>query len=256
MRFSTSAHRPTRCFPPLQVVLATFLGTPLGGSVALAWNYAVLQRTASAMIVTSAGFWGTVAVCVAFALSADPGVRLAAIVIPVGVATIAAQVLQAGVCRAHEQQGGQTAPYWRAAALGGACGALLLGSYLAYSSTPLGKLAYSFLGVNEPKEKLNFGPHEDVYYSDGATEEDARRLGQFLQKIEYLSGKGAASARISRRGETLLIGFAVRDGTWDDARAVRAFASIGERVRRDAFPGQPVEIQLLDEHLNVRKTID
>jgi hypothetical protein len=243
-----------RLFSPLQVVLATLLGTPLAGSLALAWNYALLERTARAVSAVTLGFWGTVGVCAAFALSADPGVRMAAVIVPIGIVVVVAQLLQARLYRDHEQHGGQTIPYWHAAALGGACSALLVGGYYVLLHTALGDQAFAGIGLLRPIPKITFGPNEEIYYEKGATEADARLMGRFLQRLEIFNGQAAMTLRISRRGQTVVVGITVREGTWD--KPVRPWAMLREELARDVFPGQPVEVQLLDEHQNVRKTIE
>ena len=243
-------------FSPLQVMLATLLGTPLGGSLAMAWNYALLQRTAGAVIATSIGFLGTVGVCAAFALLKGPGVHLAALIVPVGVAAVAAYLLQGRPYRNHTERGGRTATFWRAAAVGGGCAAVLLGGYLALFQTPLGSKAFSFAGLRKPTPKINFSPEEEIYYEAGATEADARKLSEFLEKRQYFDGKSGATVRIARREESLVVSLVVRDGVWDRPSSVRHFSLMKEALRRDVFAGQAVELQLLDSKGELRKTID
>jgi hypothetical protein len=105
-------------YKPSHVALATFLGTPLGGSIVLALNERRLGRKQSAVIALLVGVVTAAAlVGLAFALPKNvPGA-------PLGIAAIVAmrfwaQKRQAAVVSAHHTAGGKIGSAWAAAGIG------------------------------------------------------------------------------------------------------------------------------------------
>jgi hypothetical protein len=135
------------------------------------------------------------------------------------------------------------APSWPAIGIGLMTGTLIAGAALwadSFRATPYG-------------HRIEFG-NDEVYYSDGATADDAKKLGAVLQQAEYFDSSGAA-ARIQRSRDLCSISFIVNDNTWDDQDVVDYYRSLGETIAEEAFP-RPVMIQLCDQTFIVKRWIE
>lgn len=94
---------------------------------------------------------------------------------------------------------------------------------------------------------------DDVLYSNGATEEDARVLGELLTKYNYFSGSGA-SVKIERPPQGLAVSFVLGDGSWERPEVVDSMRTIGEFLAEDHF-GRPLSVHLCNRHLEVKKSL-
>jgi len=104
-------------------------------------------------------------------------------------------------------------------------------------------------------QKVKITDQEEVYYSVGATEQDALRLGQALRDMGYFDNASEKSVQVSRDGQTIIVKFVVHSGAWNDARIVSGFGAIREHLAAKTFPAQAVEVRLCDDHLNTRKAL-
>jgi hypothetical protein len=105
-------------YTPNHVALATFLGTPLGGSIVLALNERRLGRGRSAVVALLVGVVTAAALIgIAFALPKDvPGAPLG--LVPILAMRFWAQKRQAAVVSAHHTAGGKIGSAWAAAGIG------------------------------------------------------------------------------------------------------------------------------------------
>jgi hypothetical protein len=237
--------RPDYVLHPLRgAVLATFLGTPTAAGIVLAINFARVGRTTAAWNSVAIGFLSTVAV-IAVALLVPDNWHIPAMVyqIPIlwGVFTVASQV-QGPMVREHAARGGQFASLWGSAGIGIACGVVIAAAVAGGVLFPL----------------LNQGPsiafgEDEVYYSKGATEADARKIGEALQEIGYFGSKGAA-VRVETPEGKYEISFVVIDGTWDDPEMVSTFGIVGKHLALNVLHA-PFTLHLSDDEFRSRKAI-
>ena len=90
-----------------------------------------------------------------------------------------------------------------------------------------------------------------VYYEGNATLADGQALGQKLQSLGYISGKGV-DVFLSKHPDGTTIAFVVGDGVWNDASMVSGF----ETLTRSAAPsigGLPIKMLLLSTRLQKEK---
>jgi hypothetical protein len=95
-------------------------------------------------------------------------------------------------------------------------------------------------------ERVFFGEQsrEEVYYTRGATEVDAERLGRFLLREGFFDGHTPASAQVVRHGDGYAVSLVVHWGIWDDAAFVGAVGELIPRLSQEVFGGAPVEVRL------------
>jgi hypothetical protein len=92
-----------------------------------------------------------------------------------------------------------------------------------------------------------------VYYEDGATPDEARRVATALHEHGY--DVNEAEVKLTGRAPRYALAFIVKDGVWDDAEMVAGLRKLGEQVREAAFPGQPLEVRLGDDRWKAHKTL-
>jgi hypothetical protein len=223
------------------VGLATFLGSPLAGSVIMALTYRRLGQPSAAVKAVVIGVVATAAlVGVGFL------VPMGALQTGVGIGALIAMIqlakrLQGPAVEAHTRAGGRLASRWAAAGIGllalvAICG-VLVGIVVA-ASGPKGT-------------RLVIGTKDEIYYSGSATEADARTLGEALKKDDFFQDRGT-SVFLSKAGGATILSFVVKDGIWDDAKSRAGF----EAVAHDVAPsvgGLPVTLRLMNTSSEVQK---
>lgn len=101
--------------------------------------------------------------------------------------------------------------------------------------------------------KVMVGTRDEVYYSRGATIEQATDLGRALQSTGFLNDRGSA-VMVSRASGLPVISFVVNDGAWDRPETVESFEEIGRRVA-GAIGGFPIQIRLVNEAWTTQKSV-
>jgi len=99
--------------------------------------------------------------------------------------------------------------------------------------------------------KVSAGGGDSVNYFGSAQEAEAQRLAKMLTTDGFFQGKGT-DVFLSRHGHEVSIGFVVRDGLWNDASMVNAFAST-VRETAGAVGGLPVTLRLMNTKLQLQK---
>jgi hypothetical protein len=215
------------------VLLAGIIGTPLAGCLLLAWNFAAAGRRSAAALVVLAGALLSGAL-ILYLYGAFVTLEAWAIVsfAPVVGVFVAALLLQA----AGAWGKGRPAS-WGAAVGCGVLGLVLqLGAGYGYDSL--------FRSLWPPVE---FGGGEEVVYFGGATEADARRVGEVLQQEKLFDGSSGWSVQVGKSGGTYQVAFTLKWGAWDEPELVADYERLRARLAQEAFGGQPVEIHLCNE---------
>lgn len=229
-----------RLYTPQHVGLATFLGTPLAGAYLLARNYWSLGKSSSGWNSLGLGVLGTILILAVAALIPS---RAPTTGITIGLVfgmMQAAKGLQQKEIDAHVARQGRLHSGWRAAGVG------LLGCAVVI----VGIFAWVMVG---PEDKATFGAEEEVYFEDGATEAEARKVGEALKKAGYFDDTGAATVTLARSGGGYTLEFVVQDGAWNDAEVVTTLRQVGDEVSKDALDGKPVAVRLCDWKFQVKK---
>ena len=139
---------------------------------------------------------------------------------------------------AQRSAGGELASSWRAAGIGLASLALVLTAILVPTTLmpPLGDIV---LG----RVRLAQG---EVYYEQGATAEQARRVAAVPRKISFINEEQASSAKVIRTPVGQAVDLMVEDGTRDNEAVVAAFRKVRVREQLEATLGSPLEVRLCD----------
>jgi hypothetical protein len=161
----------------------------------------------------------------------------------------AARSLQGGAYDAHLRQGGEPASGWTAvgfAVLGlGLYFAVFLGAFLVYDLSFNANLG----------QKIDCGGGEEIYYTKGATEADARALAESLRGVGFFDGQTPKSVRVSRDGDRVVVSFIVQEWVLKDLEVQQQFRTIGQQASQQAFGGRPVAVELCDDYFTVKKRL-
>jgi hypothetical protein len=236
-----------RLYAPGDVALVTFLGGVLPGFVLLALNYRALGKLGAAWWTFLLGLVATgLVIGTAMALPENGLTRFAPAVVGLLVMVGLAKALQGNLYSAHIRRGGQKASGWAAVGIAVVGGLLTVGAIFAYA-------VFFEEGMGK---KLTFGAGEEVYYTSGVTEAEARQLGGALQSEGYFNGKGAKTVQVSKQGDRYVVSFVLQPGAWNKPDVLHAFGQFRPQLSQKAFGGKPVELRLCDENMETKKTIE
>jgi hypothetical protein len=102
--------------------------------------------------------------------------------------------------------------------------------------------------------KVIIGTKDEVYYSHGATMQDATALGHALRDTGFFNDRGT-SVLLSRNERGAVVSFVLNEGAWDQADAVASFEEIGRRIAA-SIGGFPIQVHLVDASWAVRKSVE
>ena len=205
-------------FDSLSVALATFLGTPIAGTILMAVNYRRLQEGGKAAAAVAIGVVATI-LAIVFG-NIIPGAF--STIIAVGLLlTIrsCAQSLQGPAVTQHVSQGGTLGSRWAAAGVGIAVLAVLAG----------GVFAVLMARQLTRGSKVTIGAHDEVIYTSPATKAEAKMVGEKLKSIGYFTDKGV-TVFLSKDQAGPVVSFTVKEGSWNKPEMVNAFEEIGSEM--------------------------
>jgi hypothetical protein len=104
--------------------------------------------------------------------------------------------------------------------------------------------------------KVDFGSGHEVYYKGGATETEAKRVGESLTMLGFFNADGPASVQVVKEGETFLVRFVTVDSAWSDPEAKTGFSYIGWSLSQSCFAGKPVVIELCDTSFDTKTRVE
>jgi hypothetical protein len=227
-------------YSPRAIAGAALLGSVLAGAIVLTYNYQLLEKKKPAMIALASGVFGT-AVCFLFILLMPVYLAIPVVLLlSGGVAFGVANLVQGELFRLHCVKGGEEASVQSAAALGALCTVLFIVVWF---------VGYFPVSNHVRTPSVIFGAHS-VYYTDGATADDARRVGQLMEELGHFDSgeqyKGSKYVWVSRSGPAYVVSFLLRDGLWEDAKAITKCKEIRKLLAEKVFPGQTVEVWMCD----------
>jgi len=222
---------PYTLYSPAAVGLATFLGSPLAGTVFMAINYRRLGKTGAAVCALVVGLLATVilvALGVVTQSSAGVGIGIAGFLGTL----FAAKALQGPTVEQHQAAGGKIGSTGIAAVVGLLFLGIVFGAiYLGLSAQRGTRLA---VGINE------------IYYKGTATQADAQALGKALENIKVFDNTTARTVFLSKSAEGTVISFVVVDPeSVNKPEVMPAFAQITATVG-PAVGGTPLKFRLVD----------
>ena len=233
---------------PGSVALATALGTPAAGGIVLAINDCKWGRKGLAVATVTIGLLAT-AVLGWLAWIAPMWVPAVVFLAPqVLGGYLLARWLQGKRFDAHIAGGGKQASNWVGAGIGLAVCAPLIAAFAAF-------ILFSDVSTDalfDFQESVDMGQGQEVFYSRGATRNDAQRFGEALKDAGYFDGTAPSGVLIAGKAGSREISFIVGEGVWDDESWMNYVREVAEYVA-PAIGGRPLTVRILDENLNEKK---
>jgi len=239
---------PQRVHSPTGVAWATICGTPIAGGIVLALNYWKWGRKGLAAAAVAGGFLTTA--LLGWLGWIVPASVPALVFLPgqIVLGYFAARWLQGGRFDAHRATGGTRVSPGTDALIG-----------LGVTAVLIGVVAFGFLGtglnpgaVLDPQDSVDFGNGQLVFYSDGATRDDAQNLGEALFNARYFDDLAPAEVSITGQGSSRVLSFVGADGAWDDPANLEYMRELTEYLAPD-IGGKPFTVILLDPKLYEKK---
>lgn len=106
----------------------------------------------------------------------------------------------------------------------------------------------------DTQKYVDMGQDQYVYYSRGATRDDAHRFGEALREYGYLDGTMPADVLIAGRPGLREISFIGTEEAWADEDIVQLMHDMADEIAPD-IGGKPVTVRLLDEQWNEKKRL-
>jgi hypothetical protein len=227
-----------RLFDSNAVAIATLFGSPVMGSSLMAWNYSRLGKTGKAILTVLLATVVT-GLVVLIGWNLKPGATsVMGLVMLIGMQRIALY-LQGPAVAAHVQRGGALGSKWIAFWLGIAFLVLVF------------LVVFVYVTVKTNHSSVVIGTKDHVYYTDGATKEDALALGKALQDDGYLTDRGV-DVMLAKGKDGTVISFLVQDGVWDEPDSVASFEELGRQLA-PVVGGFPIKVQLMNTTHDAKK---
>lgn len=212
------------------VTLATLLGGPLAGSLLMAENYRNLEKggAAAKIVALGVGAVGLTLLINQFVNFSGAGLGIAMLF----AFRSWARRYQGAAVKAHIAAGGRIYSRWRAALVGLACSALIVGAVFAW--------IYAAEQINDPQ--VTIGNADNVHYIGDATKAQALDLGQALRNASYFQDRGVSVFLAKDAGGTT-ISFVVKE---DNPDLSFAFESIALKCA-PSVGGLPLTLRLVSQ---------
>ena len=112
-------------------------------------------------------------------------------------------------------------------------------------------LVYLLTSCDDFGKKVSIGKNEVYYKGDGATEADAKKLGDFLKKAEYFNDSATKSVQLTKQNDAYVVRLVVDKDKIDlnDQTQKNLFWIMQSEISEGAFGGAKTKIILSDEKL-------
>lgn len=243
-----------RLYSRWQVELATVLGSPIAGALLLRANFRRLGNPRAGRWAVPWGIAATAAVLALAVVVENRGMprRLVSGLVQAVFVSAAYGVFQhwfQASLLAHKAAGGRTGPWWHAlAAVLGAFAILALpigGFFAAAAFGPASILDRVDDCVTFTR--LSATQRERVCFREGATQADARELGEDLRKRGVFTGTHAFDVYVERPSGKRVVSLIVTAHGFQSADVARAVSILGEEMSATTYRGQRLELRLCRE---------
>jgi len=236
-----------KLYSTASVMLATFLGSFLGGGALLALNLKRLGRRGVAGMVLLGSVAATALLIGAAFLVPSRWPNVLFLAVQLAIMGLLSQALMTRRLHEHTQPGGRLASSWGAAGIG-------LGALVLIVGVVLGVSVATF--QHTLGRKVSAG-NADVCYGDGFSEAQARQAAEFFADERRFGRTGTTRrfvVRITRGGQGSAACFVVQDGSWKDDDVMDASRQMMKESDPALFP-RPLAVQLCDDTLEARRSV-
>lgn len=102
--------------------------------------------------------------------------------------------------------------------------------------------------------KLDFKKGE-LYYTSNVTEDEAKKLGNYLTEIDYFNDQEKLSVQLDKANDTYQVRFVVKDGIENNEQIQQQFKQLAKIMSGKVFGGAKTEVHFTDQHLKTLKVL-
>jgi hypothetical protein len=102
-------------------------------------------------------------------------------------------------------------------------------------------------------KKLTFNAGE-LYYTGNVTEDQAKKLGDYLVKEGFFDGN-RKTVQLDKNGDVLQFRFVVKESFREDEKFLKTIGLFSHTLSKDVFDGAKVEVHVCDEHMKTLKVL-
>jgi len=236
-------------YSPGQATLAAFLGGPVSGAWLLSRNYKRLRQPGHARAALIAGIVATIALLAVAYLVPENFPNAPFAIVGVVLVHHFAKHYQGSAFEDHQRTGGKRASSWKAVGVGSIGFAATIGVILA--------VVLGFHSLTAPPT-VDLGQEHEVYYTGGATELEARALGNTLTEMGFFDANTPATIGLRVDGQGYAVLFTVQSSTFEDTDAKAFLRELAGTLSKQIFHDRPVEVWIVspDDSRRVNLAID
>lgn len=103
-------------------------------------------------------------------------------------------------------------------------------------------------------KKLEYGKSE-VYYTTNVTEDLAKKLGDYLEKVQFFQPGRKISVQLDKAEDTFLFRMVTKKEYIDDPKFIQNGKTSITEFSQNVFDSKPVVIHFCDDHLKTLRII-
>jgi hypothetical protein len=113
---------------------------------------------------------------------------------------------------------------------------------------------FTFIGCQSYGKRVKINEHLEVFAKKEATEEEAKKLGEYLQTLNT-ENKEQKSIQLEKEKETYSVRMVVGEDALKDKQLEASFSALQYLIKENVFPGKTVKLILTDDSFNDKKTV-
>ena len=102
-------------------------------------------------------------------------------------------------------------------------------------------------------QKINLNQNDEIYFGGGATEHDARKVGELLTKAGHLGFPEGASVKVEKSSGVFCVYLCVADGAWNDQAFKKRLRFLPMSIAEAL--DHPTSLKLCDQQFREKATI-
>jgi hypothetical protein len=217
-----------------QLLVAALFGLPVAVALLMSLNFRRLNEPRRANLALAIGVVLSLIVVIAVAVLPESWARLMPLTASLGMWQWARHAQRAAL-QERARIGGGRERWWRALAYAGA---------VALATTVVAAGVYATFGI-ESSNYVALGDDRKVFYGNGATEEQARTLGELLI-TEGALPSGVTRIYLARSGAEYAVSIVLSE-KWDDSEVLQHYGQLRRTIEAKAFA--PARIRLCNQWL-------
>lgn len=110
------------------------------------------------------------------------------------------------------------------------------------------------ISCNNYGKKLKYG-NSEVYYTTNVTEDLAKKLGDYLEKVQFFQPGRRISVQLDKAADTFLFRMVVKKEFVNDPKYIESGKTSITEFSQNVFDSKPVIVHFCDDHLKTVRII-